>query len=85
VPLAGLPGGLHARRSVGRAARLRQRILFVAGEYDGLIGVAPVARLHDECGSSDKTLDVLPVQHDYRDVPHQIEIVNRRIVDWLRR
>lgn len=66
-------------------ADLRQRILFVAGEYDELIGVAPVAQLYAECGSADKTLAVLPVQHDYREIPNQIELVNRCVVDWLHR
>lgn len=65
-------------------AHLRQRILFVAGERDELIGVAPVRRLHAECGSPDKDLAVLPVQHDFRDLPDEIELVTRTVVDWLR-
>lgn len=66
-------------------AGLGQRILFVAGEHDELIGIGPVRRLHDECGSPDKELAVLPVQHDYRDRPEQIEIVNRCVLDWVER
>jgi pimeloyl-ACP methyl ester carboxylesterase len=63
--------------------QLRQRILFVAGEHDRVIGVEPVRKLHEECGSLDNTLAVLPLWHDYRDEPEQIEIVNRRIMSWL--
>ena len=63
--------------------KLRQRIFFIAGEHDRVIGVEPVRKLFDECGSPDKTFAVLPVWHDYRDVPEQIEIVNDRIMSWL--
>lgn len=65
--------------------RLRQRILFVAGERDELIGVDPVRNLFDACGSSDKELAVLPVQHDYRDRPAEIARVGRTVLAWLRR
>jgi pimeloyl-ACP methyl ester carboxylesterase len=64
-------------------AGLRQRILFVAGERDELIGVEPVRRLHAECGSPGKRLAVLPVQHDFRELPAEIELVSRTILDWL--
>ena len=67
----------------GTLQLLTRRILFVAGEHDQLIGIEPVRQLFDECGSLDKELAVLPVQHDYRDVPAQIEIVNRCVLDWL--
>ncbi len=62
---------------------LRQRILFVAGDRDEVIPVHAVRRLHDECGSPEREMIVLPVQHDYRDHPDQIEIVNRAVLDWL--
>lgn len=64
-------------------ADLRQRILFVAGERDELIGVEPVRWLYDECGSADKQLAVLPVQHDFRDLPAEIAAVAAAVVRWL--
>lgn len=64
-------------------ATVRQRILFVAGERDRLIGVEPVRRLHAECGSPHKQLAVLPVQHDFRDLPDQIETVVGAVLQWL--
>jgi len=64
-------------------ATLRQRILFVAGERDELIGVAPVRRLHTECGSPRKHLAVLDVQHDFRDLPAEIETVVGTVLRWL--
>lgn len=64
---------------------LRQRILFVAGVHDELIGVDPVWRLYDGCGSPKKELAVLAVRHDYRDHPDQIKTVNRTVLEWLDR
>lgn len=64
-------------------AGLSRPILFVAGERDEVIGVEPVRRLHDECGSPAKQLAVLPVQHDYRDIPAEIELVATTVLEWL--
>ncbi|MBW0117912.1 alpha/beta hydrolase family protein [Pseudonocardia abyssalis] len=64
---------------------LEQRVLFVAGERDELIGVDPVRRLADECVSPDTELVVLPVQHDYRDLPGEIAEVHRTVLGWLER
>lgn len=62
---------------------LRQRILFVAGRQDEVVMVEAVCRLHAECGSGRKDLTVLPVQHDYRDRPDEIAMVNQVVIDWL--
>lgn len=63
--------------------RLRSRILFVAGAWDSVISPTDVLRLHDGCGSPDKELVVLPIEHDYRHNPAQIDLVDRTIFDWL--
>lgn len=67
----------------GALAGLRQRILFVAGERDEVVGVEPVRRLHAECGSPAKHLAVLPVQHDYREIPAEIELIAATVLEWL--
>lgn len=61
----------------------RPRILFVAGEHDQVIPVDAVLRLYEQCGSEDKSKVVLPVEHDYRDHPEQLRMVNQAVVDWL--
>jgi pimeloyl-ACP methyl ester carboxylesterase len=62
---------------------LRQRVLFVAGTEDELIPLPTVVQLHEECGSPRKELTVLPVQHDFADLPNQIEMVKRAVLEWL--
>jgi pimeloyl-ACP methyl ester carboxylesterase len=64
---------------------VKPRVLFVAGEHDELIGVPPVRRLAGECGSPDTELVVLPVQHDFRDRPAEIALVERVVLAWLDR
>jgi dienelactone hydrolase len=66
--------------------RLTQRVLFLGGDRDEVIRPDLVRALHDECGSPDKTLRILPgVQHDYRDHPDQIAQVDAAVLEWLGR
>ncbi len=65
---------------------LRQPVLFVAGENDGLITPDSVRILHDKCCSQRKELTVLSgVHHDYRYDEKQIETVDRTVLEWLRK
>jgi pimeloyl-ACP methyl ester carboxylesterase len=61
----------------------RVRILFVAGTEDTVIPVDAVRRLHDECGTSHKTMRVLAVGHDYQDRPDHLRLVNASVLKWL--
>jgi pimeloyl-ACP methyl ester carboxylesterase len=76
--------GDAARYSLPGALRsVSQRVLFVAGLYDGVVPVDSVRQLHDECASPARTFVALPVEHDYRDHPEQLALVNRTVLDWI--
>lgn len=64
-------------------SRLTSRILFVAGQRDGVAVPERVRHLRDSCASPDKELVVLPVEHDYRENKSEINKVNEAVVEWL--
>lgn len=64
-------------------SRLSCRILFVAGQRDGIAVPDHVRQLHDGCSSPDKRLAVLGVEHDYRETQSEIDLVNDTVAEWL--
>jgi pimeloyl-ACP methyl ester carboxylesterase len=63
---------------------LRQRVLLVGGTKDQVVGTKTVQQMHQECAPGRASLEILPVKHDFRDVPRQHDLVNRCVVNWLK-